>query len=88
MCGLFFSNVKNDWEGNSEKKISDFISHRGTYDPIMIEKEGMLFAHCLLPVQGKVPVFQPLIQNNNILVFSGEIWSHDPDFRQYDLSIS
>ena len=77
MCGLFFSNTTPQALDSYIKNVDKFIRHRGILEPTYKLIDGMLFEHSLLPVQGSIPIIQPIVSENNVLVFSGELWKHD-----------
>jgi asparagine synthase (glutamine-hydrolysing) len=76
VCGLLFSSRIPDDEDKYLGAAKTFVRHRGTEPPKCVTTDGMLFAHSLLPVQGHAPVEQPVARDGNVLVFSGEIWTH------------
>lgn len=74
MCGLFFST--NPSVTKSRSRIEAFIGRRGTRAPVWHEaKNGWIFAHALLPVQGERPFKQPVVKDDHVLVFGGELWT-------------
>jgi asparagine synthetase B (glutamine-hydrolysing) len=75
MCGIFFSNRRTNLD-----TVADFIAHRGTFSPDVYIKDGRIFAHALMPVQGRAPIHQPIVDTVNgaehVLLFAGELWKH------------
>lgn len=80
MCGIFFTTLN----GHTTPKLDEFlqvivslIKHRGVYPPDFYQDTDLLFVHSLMPVQGIVPIHQPLVDGPCVLIFSGELWQHE-----------
>jgi asparagine synthetase B (glutamine-hydrolysing) len=73
VCGLFFATdpavlAKRD-------AIDRLLRRRGTEAPRWHEAEGgYVFAHSLLPVRGRSPFWQPYVDRERVLLFTGELW--------------
>src|SRR5436190_6117209 len=75
MCGILYTNDLSI-DDESLNKIDGFIEHRGTLAPVTSAQGKHLFVHTLMPVQGDSPVKQPMSENDETLVFQGELWTH------------
>jgi asparagine synthase (glutamine-hydrolysing) len=74
MCGLFFSSNSRNVR-KFDQTFLGFLSNRGTLPPILMEADGCLIGHSLLPVQGPSPIMQPIVGKDSVMVFGGELWT-------------
>ena len=73
MCSLF---ATTDASALVHKALIDScLARRGTQEVVWEQtSSGSVAAHCLLPVRGSSPVFQPIPIDGKILLYSGELW--------------
>lgn len=69
MCGIILSNLE------IKKEYYKFISNRGPDVTNYIHFNGLFFVHFLLNVTGEITP-QPIIDNNIICIFNGEIYNY------------
>lgn len=75
MCGIFYllsNNKKIILQENDIRNIIEKIKYRGPDKTNILKKDNEIYVHTLLAIQGYN--LQPYVDNNNYLLFNGEIY--------------